>query len=199
MSLEDFIIVVYGCVDDQLKAWLGPQRLRQRGFAPLLSDSEAITRVVVGEFLGDDTDTQIWTYFRQHWAAWFPGLRSRSRFARQAANLWVATPALQERLNRVLGVMDDPVHLVDGFPVPVCVITRARRGVWFSEVADYGHCAAKDTTYYGLQGRRLVGRDYAPDALDGQHRRASGTLGVNRTARRATHRRSRLSQCRATR
>ena len=49
MSLEDFIIVVYVWVDDQLKAWLGPQRLRQRGFAPPLSDSEAITLVVVGE------------------------------------------------------------------------------------------------------------------------------------------------------
>ena len=39
MSLEDFIIVVYVWVDDQLKAWLGPQRLRQRGFAPPLSDT----------------------------------------------------------------------------------------------------------------------------------------------------------------
>ncbi|BCU06612.1 hypothetical protein Atep_12890 [Allochromatium tepidum] len=67
MSLEDFIIVVYGWIDDQLKEWLGPTRhLRQRGFAPQLSDSEAITPVVVGEFLGYDTDVGIWAYFRQH-------------------------------------------------------------------------------------------------------------------------------------
>ena len=53
MSLEDFIIVVYVWVDDQLKEWLGPTRhLRQRGLPPQLSDSEAITLVVVGEFLG---------------------------------------------------------------------------------------------------------------------------------------------------
>ncbi|BCU05888.1 hypothetical protein Atep_05650 [Allochromatium tepidum] len=113
------------------------------GLPPQLSDSEAITPVVVGEFLGYDTDVGIWAYFRQHWAAGFPGLRSRSGFARQAANLRVATQALQERLSRDLGAMDDPVHLVDGFPVPVCVITRARRCVRFSAVADYGHCAAK--------------------------------------------------------
>ena len=68
---------------------------------------EAITLVVVGEFLGYDADTRIWTYFRQHWAVWFPGLRSRSGFARQAANLWVATQALQERLSRALGAMDE--------------------------------------------------------------------------------------------
>ncbi|NVZ09773.1 IS982 family transposase [Allochromatium humboldtianum] len=157
MLLEDFIIVVYCCVDDQLKAWLGPRRLRQRGRAPQLSDSEAITLVVVGEFLGYDTDVRIWAYFRQHWAAWFPALGSRSRFARQAANLWVATQALQERLSCALGARDDSLHLVDGFPVPVCVITRARRCVRFSEVADYGHCAAKDTAYYGLHGHLLVG------------------------------------------
>ena len=157
MSLEDFIIVVYCCVDDQLKAWLGPRRLRQRGRAPQLSDSEAITLVVVGEFLGYDTDVRIWAYFRQHWAAWFPALGSRSRFARQAANLWVATQALQERLSCALGAMDDSLHLVDGFPVPVCVITRARRCVRFSAVAEYGHCAAKDTTYYGLHGHLVVG------------------------------------------
>lgn len=178
MSLEDFIIVVYCWIDDQLKEWLEPtRRLRQRGFAPPLSDSEAITLVVVGEFLGYDTDTRIWAYFRQHWAGWFPGLRSRSGFARQAANLWVATQALQERLSRALGAMDDPVHLVDGFPVPVCVIPardavwkgaisgtlltrcdpRARRCVRFSAVSDYGRCAAKDITDYGLHGHLLVG------------------------------------------
>ncbi|MCK7581673.1 MAG: type II toxin-antitoxin system HigB family toxin [Chromatiales bacterium] len=80
MSLEDFVIVVYGWVDDQLKAWQGPRRLRQRGggasrcwatalrhrrrlrqrgSAPQLSDSEAITPVVVGEFLRYDTDVRI--------------------------------------------------------------------------------------------------------------------------------------------
>jgi hypothetical protein len=47
-----------------------------------------LTMEIVGEFLGFDTDQDIWKYFRSHWRHWFPALGSRSTFARQAANLW---------------------------------------------------------------------------------------------------------------
>ena len=56
MSLEDFIITILCWVEEHLNALLGDQRLRQRGFAPKLADSEVITMEVVGEFLGLDTD-----------------------------------------------------------------------------------------------------------------------------------------------
>jgi hypothetical protein len=45
-----------------------------------LSDSEVITLEIVGEMLGHDGDEAIWTYFKRHWAAWFPGLGDRSTF-----------------------------------------------------------------------------------------------------------------------
>jgi len=51
MPLEDFIIAVFCWVDERLKALLGDHRLRQRGFAPKLTDSEVITMEMVGEFL----------------------------------------------------------------------------------------------------------------------------------------------------
>jgi len=47
-------------------------KLRTRGFAPRLSDSEVITMEIVGEFLGYDGDEAIWEYFKQYWAAGFP-------------------------------------------------------------------------------------------------------------------------------
>ena len=54
MDLNTFIVAVY-CVIDE---WLQQQpRLRQRGFAPALSDGEVLTMESVGEFLGIDTDT----------------------------------------------------------------------------------------------------------------------------------------------
>nr|MBS0019712.1 hypothetical protein [Gammaproteobacteria bacterium] len=49
-------------------------KLRTRGFAPRLSDSEVITMEIVGELLGQEGDEAIWKYFRRHWAAWFPAL-----------------------------------------------------------------------------------------------------------------------------
>jgi hypothetical protein len=52
MPLEDFIITVFCWVEEHLEALIGDHRLRQRGFAPKLTDSEVITMEVVGEFLG---------------------------------------------------------------------------------------------------------------------------------------------------
>ena len=95
MPLEDFIITVFCWIDERLKALLGDHRLRQRGFAPKLTDSEVITMEMVGEFLGLDTDVGLWKYFRRHWPSWFPHLGSRTTFARQAANLW----AVKQRLH----------------------------------------------------------------------------------------------------
>ena len=47
MPLEDFIITVFCWVEEHLNALLGDHRLRQRGFAPKLSDGEVITMEAV--------------------------------------------------------------------------------------------------------------------------------------------------------
>lgn len=100
MPLEDFIIAVFCCVEQMWQKSPMPARLRQRGFAPKLSDSEVITMEIVGEFLGFDSDQQIWKYFRSHWRHWFPSLGSRSTFLRQAANLWYIKPTPVTLLQR---------------------------------------------------------------------------------------------------
>ena len=98
MPLEDFIITVFCWVEERLESLLGQDRLRQRGFAPKLADSEVLTMEVVGEFLGLDTDVGIWSYFGRHWRSWFPALGSRTTFAQQAANLWVVKQRLYQQL-----------------------------------------------------------------------------------------------------
>lgn len=50
----------------------------------------------------------------------------------------------------------DFIHLVDGCPLPVCVLTRAPHSRLFFDVADYGYCAAKKQRYYGLHGHLMV-------------------------------------------
>lgn len=82
-SIDEFIIAVFCCVADLMKG----QKIRSRGFAPALSDSEVITMEIVAEYLGIDSDKGIWQYFHQHWFSWFPQMTSRSTFVRQAANL----------------------------------------------------------------------------------------------------------------
>ncbi len=87
MSIEDFIIYVFCCVAEEYDSLVGGSRLRRCGYAPKLSDNEAITMKLVGEFLSIDTDKGIWQYFHSHWQSWFPQLGSRSNFAKQVSQL----------------------------------------------------------------------------------------------------------------
>ncbi|MDC9605456.1 IS982 family transposase [Xenorhabdus griffiniae] len=155
MSQQDFIIWVFCWVYDNLTALQQNTRFRNRGHSPKLSDAEAIT-MEVGEFLGFSTDKGIWTYFRDHWREWFPGLGSRANFAKQVANLWVVKQKLQEKLARLLGAFDRPVHIIDGFPLPICRFKRAKGSAHFKGQADYGYCSAKNETDYGFKGHLMI-------------------------------------------
>ena len=121
-----------------------------------LSDSEVLTMEIVTEYQGIETDVGIWKYFRKHWKDWFPALKSRTTFVRQAANLWQYKAMLQQKLAEQLGALDDDVHLIDGVPIPLCYLCRASRCRSFEDIADYNYCAAKDMHYYGFHGHVLI-------------------------------------------
>jgi hypothetical protein len=100
MDLDELIVSVYCLIDEELKAWLWGQSLRQRGPAPKLSDAEVLTIEMVGEYLSLSQDKGIFNYFRCHYSHFFAALGRlhRSTFARQAANLWKAKECLWQRL-----------------------------------------------------------------------------------------------------
>ena len=95
-------------------------RLRRRGPAPVLADSEVLAIEAAGEFLGLDTDRALHAHFRRHFGHLFPGLRvvHRTTFARQAANLWSAKQAVWQRLAAATP-RDPALAIVDSLPVPV--------------------------------------------------------------------------------
>lgn len=156
MPIEDFIICVFCCVEELMEKVYQGGQLRHRGFDPKFSDSETITIEIVGEFLGFDTDKKTWEYFQRHWRHWFPNLPCRTTFVRQAANLWKVKQSLQKQLALDLGAFDDNLHIVDGFPIPVCHFARARRGKLFKGEAAYGRCATKKQVYFGFKGHLLI-------------------------------------------
>jgi hypothetical protein len=55
--------------------------------------------------------------------------------------------------NRAMG---DSIHLVDGFPMPVCKYARASGSRCFKGEAGFSYCAAKDEKYYGFEGHVLI-------------------------------------------
>jgi len=148
MDITTFMIAVYCLIEDQI----ANQRLRKRGPQPTLRDSEVLTIEVVGEFLGIDTESNIFTHFRRHYADWFPGLRkiTRTAFTRQAANLWKVKQELWHTVAQTIP-QDPYISIVDSFPVPVCRFARAPRCRSFGEVAAFGHDEVARQTYYGLR------------------------------------------------
>ena len=71
MSLTEFLTEVFCLVDDmltELKVQLreNGEPLRSRGPSPTVPDSVVITCELAGEFVGHDTDTGLFQYFRRH-------------------------------------------------------------------------------------------------------------------------------------
>ncbi|HEV2461154.1 MAG TPA: IS982 family transposase [Ktedonobacterales bacterium] len=152
MDLDDFIIAVFCVVDEAVLRVLEGRRLRQRGPAPTLADSEVLTMEVVGEYLGLEQDSALFAYFRRHYAHFFPALRTlhRTTFVRQATNLWW----LKEQLwQRVLDwIPHDPAFaILDSLPLPVCQFARAYRCRRFRGTAAFGKDTLVRQTFYGLR------------------------------------------------
>lgn len=148
MDITTFMIAVFCLIDD----FVAGQRLRQRGPRPLLRDSEVLTIEVVGDFLGLETERELFTHFRRYYADWFPALRQihRTTFTRQAANLGRIKRDVWQAL--VQQIPHDPyLSIVDSFPVPVCRFARAPRCRSWGEVAAFGHDEVARQIYYGLR------------------------------------------------
>jgi hypothetical protein len=132
--------------------------LRGGGIAPALTDQEVIAIELCGEYFKQHTDQDIFDYFMAHYQDFFPQLKERTAFVRQAAGLWQVKSFIQQRLVQLAGADQDDVQVIDTLPAPVCTLTRGgRRDRCFPGQADYGYCAAKDLHYYGFKlGLRIA-------------------------------------------
>lgn len=151
MSRDYFIIMVYCLVCEHYQSVIAQNPIRRRGFPPALTDEEVITIEICGEYFGFYRDEDIYDYFRAHYQHFFPQLRERTGFVRQAANLWAIKAMMQQRLTQISGQAATSVQVIDTLPLPVCTYTRSQRDRCFKPEADYGYCAAKDLHYYGFK------------------------------------------------
>ena len=155
MDLEDCTIAVLCLVEEVLADLLADPdwpRVRTRGPAPTVADSEVLTMALVGEVLGCAQDIAIDRYFRRQHAAWFPALGRlhRTTFVRQAANLWTVKEQVCRRLRD--RIRHDPaLSFVDSVPVPVCRFGRAYGCSRFRGEAAFGYDAGSKATIDGFR------------------------------------------------
>jgi hypothetical protein len=152
MGLEEALILLYLLVDDAYRIVTFGGRVRQRGPEPKLSDVEVLTMEIFGEQQGRHNDAAIHRYFAGHWRHFFPDLGSYQAFARQCA----ALSLIKQRILDLLFPARDTLHLVDGFPIPVCHACRGNRCRTFRGEAAWGYCATKKEHFYGLRGHRVI-------------------------------------------
>ncbi|HSG15327.1 MAG TPA: IS982 family transposase [Anaerolineae bacterium] len=155
MDLSTFFVSVFTFTDDwfQQRAW----QLRQRDPQPMLADSEVLTIEVVGAFLGISTNKGTFTYFRRHWAHFFPELRNvhRTTYVRQSANLWHVKMLLWRELLRH-SHFDLAFHIIDSMPVPVCRFARATYCRRLRTVSAYDHDEVARQKFFGLRAHLRI-------------------------------------------
>ncbi len=64
MPLNDYIIHVFCLIDDIYHNLFGCKGVRKVGYSAILQDSELITMVTIGEFLGLSDNKKIWLYLK---------------------------------------------------------------------------------------------------------------------------------------
>ena len=158
-KLEDFFLIVYFYVDEiyqQLQHWV-----RRPGPKPDFSDSEVIALNLIGQMVSDSENA--WHRFvRKNYLHLFPDLTSRSRYHRRCKNLQQLTELMRLVMIQLIGAHEEPWHILDSIPVPVCVYVRAGRNDRFCTEFQvdndllYGRCASKDQKVYGFKLHLMV-------------------------------------------
>jgi hypothetical protein len=84
--------------------------------------SLVITMELVATYLGLSQDKDVFTYFRRHYASFFPAMAQvdRTNFVRQTANLWRVKERLWCLIRDSLLLYDPTLAIVDSMPIPVC-------------------------------------------------------------------------------
>lgn len=171
MPLNDYIINVFCLIDDLYKELLQTVKIRKSGYAPILTDSELITMLIVGEFLSISDNKKIWLYFKSNYLNYFPHLDivRYKIFNKQATNLWHIIRIIHNKLLTKIGSWD--LYLADGIPLPICHLARSMRSNLFKDKVACHYCAAKKEYYYGFKILLVTTEsgipiDYAIDAAN---------------------------------
>src|SRR5215210_6290271 len=113
MDRDTFITTVYCLVVEYYAMVTKTYPVRRGGFAPALTDQEVITMELCGAYFKLHTDKDLFDYFHSHYKEFFPALRDRPSFVRQAANLWHVKTAIWQLIIEHSGQSATAVQVID--------------------------------------------------------------------------------------
>jgi hypothetical protein len=156
-QFEDFCLWMYVAVDE-LWPTVAPL-CRRPGPAPVCSDSELVTMVLVGESRGWDEETDLVREWRAR-RDLFPHVPERSRFNRRRRALAPAINELRRATLRLLDLAADRQCAIDSLPVPALqfhlVPSSPAVGHWKEHGAAFGKVTTKKQTIFGYKLQLLV-------------------------------------------
>lgn len=114
------------------------------------SDNVVLKMDLLGRLSGIRGETELLRHLERHYAWLFPELPSQSWLWRRLRDVTPLMERFRRYLRHQLGVDGEDIRIIDTFPVPVFTAYRRGRGNGF-DLADWGHCASKNWTYFGFK------------------------------------------------
>lgn len=154
LDLATFLTTVYCTIDTLYVARFGPHKPVRPGVAPLVSDSEVLTLVVLAQWQAARSERRFVQYVGRHWRAYFPRVLSQSAFNRRARDLAPVLAALGPAgAEQVVATWPGvPYDAVDGVPVPLARRCRGlRHKVWAADQAALGKGGSDKDWYFGVR------------------------------------------------
>lgn len=159
VEVDTFLTAVYTLVDTLYQRHLAPHKPARRGRRPEVSDSEVLTLLLLGQWLGT-SERALLRHADAYWRAWFPRQLSQSAFNRRVGDLGAALTRLVPVLAAELGAGAAPYEIVDTTPVPLMRQCRGRHHRLFADAA-VGRGGSDHGFFYGCSLLLAVSTDGA--------------------------------------
>jgi hypothetical protein len=127
------------------------------GPAPLCSDSELMSMVLIGECRGWNLETVMLSQWREY-PQLFPNVPTQSRFNRRRRNLMHAFNLIRKVILKSLDLAQDRQCVIDSLPLPVVqfYLVPGSTGDWRAYEATYGKVSSKKQTIFGFKLHLLI-------------------------------------------
>ena len=147
-DLDTVLVAVYTLIDTLDQTHIAPVKPRRRGRPPVLSDSEVLTLLLLGQWLGN-SERALLCHAATYWSGYFPRLLSQSAFNRRARELGPVCARLMHLVAEALGAAQSPYQIVDTTPVPLARLCRGKHHRLFADDAAIGRGGSDKHVSYG--------------------------------------------------